>query len=292
MTSLDEVTPLAEVTEAALYGSGYANPQQAESAGERWRSVLQVSFARLNIGVDFYERVHDLMGRASDEWLAQLSQEHGRRVVNDQPGVVTYEEPRPLFVSGKAEGVVRPSTRRAAGTFAAADGLRDLEVSELDRLAFEVYAASFYQPSADARLLLAIMAVESLIEPLPRPPAVQEFVDDMMRQVRDSGLPKDQISSLIGSMKWLRNESIGQAGRRVVSVLGERKYHGMSPAKFFTKCYELRSALVHGDQTRPNLQEVDVHASVLQSMVGELLGRRLLHVTEESLAAQEEQGDP
>lgn len=290
IVAVDEVTAIAEASDASLLGAGYATEQEAVAAGNRWRAVMQVAFARLNIGVDFHERSPELAGGFSDYALAALAEEHARPVVNDRPGVIVYEEPRPIFASATASAVVMPSMRRAAGTFAAARDLVDLDLVEAEHLAFELYAASFFQPSADARLLMAMMAIEALIDPEPRAPQVRSLVEDLIEQVRGSGLPHEQVSSLVGSMSWLLSESIGQAGRRVVSVLGDRKYHGMRPARFFTKCYELRSALVHGHLTRPERMEVDVHASYLQMMVGELLGRRVLHVTEEWLAERESDG--
>jgi hypothetical protein len=153
-----------------------------------------------------------------------------------------------------------------------------------------LYAASFFQPSADARLMMAMMAIETLIDPQPREPDVRRFVESLVATVRKSGLPEHQINSLASSMNWLLSESIGQAGRRLVSILSPRQYLGQSPANFFTKCYKLRSDLVHGNLPRPDRGDVDSHASLLQSMVGELLGRRVIHVTEEWLAEQESEG--
>jgi hypothetical protein len=97
-----------------------------------------------------------------------------------------FEEPRPLFTAIKAEGVVKPSMRRAAGTFAAAREMVSLEVTENERLAFELYAASFFQPSADARLLLAMMAIETLIDLPPREAEVRDVVQSLIEQVRKS----------------------------------------------------------------------------------------------------------
>lgn len=286
--ALDHVTPLSETSEAVLLGTGYATEQEASANGGRWLDILQVALARLNIGADFHERSPELASAFSDYGLAILTAESEHPVLNDRPGVIVYEEPRPLFASSKAEAVVRPSLRRATATFKAASQLVDLRVTERRRLSFQLFAASFFQPSADARLLMAMMAVETLIEPQPRPRQVQELVESLMDQIKRSGLPNSQVSSLLGSMNWMLDESIGQAGRRLVSILGSRQYNGMPPAKFFTKCYHLRSALVHGHLARPEMMEVDVHASVLQMMVGELLGGELLHVTEEWLTERED----
>jgi hypothetical protein len=282
IASVDQETALSHAGEAVLSGRGFSSSEEAGAAGQRWRDIAHVAFARLNIGVDFRERSL-VRGGLSDDALEMLSKEHGVRVINDRPGVITFEEPSPLVASVKADAQVMPSKRRAAGTFAAARDLDDLDVGAHERLAFDLYAASFFQPSAEGRLLTAMMAIETLIEREPRPDQVRGLVDDLIRQVKEADLPDSQISSLVGAIKDLRNESIGQAGRRLVSVLSPREYFGMPPDKLFSRCYTLRSALVHGRRERPALAEIDPYAASLQMMVGELLGRRLIHVTEEWL---------
>jgi hypothetical protein len=50
----------------------------------------------------------------------------------------------------------------------------------------------------------------------------------------------------------------------------------MTPAAFFTRCYEMRSALTHGHLPRPDRGDVDVLAANLEIFVGDLLAGRLL----------------
>lgn len=286
MRSLKEAEPLIEATNAALFGIGYPSAGEAQAAGSRWRSILHVAFARLNMGVDFGDRSPAFEGGLSDFGIAMLSDQYGQQVMNDRPGVLVYGDPKPLFFSSSAIARVLPSRRRAEGTFLEAARLEGLDVTQAERLAFELYGASFFETQADARLLMVMMALETLMEPRPRAPETQALVRDLIRQVKGSDLPTSEVSSIVGSLKWLESESIGQAGRRLVSVLGGRRYMDMEPAKFFTKCYTLRSALVHGHLQRPSRMDVDIAASNLQMLTGELLGRRLLHVTEEWLVEQ------
>ncbi len=68
----------------------------------------------------------------------------------------------------------------------------------------------------------------------------------------------------------------GQAGRRLARTLEPRRYMDLSPSKFFTRCYEMRSALVHGHVPRPTMIEVDLLAANLTVFVGHLLSGELL----------------
>lgn len=91
-------------------------------------------------------------------------------------------------------------------------------------------------------------------------------------------LKDDEIRSIDGTLQYLRNASIGQAGRKLASRLGARTYAGKNPESFFSECYDLRSALVHGGHPRPSRSEVDHLAAPLESFVGDLLGIELLDI--------------
>jgi hypothetical protein len=98
----------------------------------------------------------------------------------------------------------------------------------------------------------------------------------LIAETRDSGLPKSEIESITRSLGWLLDQSIGQAGRGLVTVLGDRSYEGERPKEFFTKCYELRSSLVHGEYPRPTRQEVEARVGSLELFVRDLLSVELL----------------
>jgi hypothetical protein len=51
---------------------------------------------------------------------------------------------------------------------------------------------------------------------------------------------------------------------------------GMTPKKFFTECYEMRSRLVHGRLPRPDHMEIGKVAASLELFVGHLLSSSLL----------------
>jgi hypothetical protein len=53
-----------------------------------------------------------------------------------------------------------------------------------------------------------------------------------------------------------------------------------SASTFFTRCYELRSQLVHGHFPRPASGEVGTRAASLEGFVGDVLGASLLDVAD------------
>lgn len=64
---------------------------------------------------------------------------------------------------------------------------------------------------------------------------------------------------------------MGTAGRRLADRLGSRNYDGMSARLFFSKCYGVRGALVHGHVPRPAHDDVGLLAAQLGLFVGHLI---------------------
>ena len=121
---------------------------------------------------------------------------------------------------------------------------------------------------------MLVMAIEALVETEAREATVVAHVDDLISRTQAATLPANEIDSTVGSLRWLREESINQAGRRLVSVRVPRIYGALEPQKFFTKCYKLRSRLVHGTQPTPSQDEVEApQLGPLRDMVSDLLQR-------------------
>ncbi len=265
------IQPLNEANCAALTGYGYATEGDATEGGERWRDWMTVALACANVGVDFGDRAGS--GGFTTYGLRAATDSAGRSVFNDIHGLMTYEYvPRPLFARAGAVGLrITPPHARLADALDRAIKA-SVRLTPRQRLAYDLYGASFSESNADARFLMLMMAVETLIEPASRSADSVALVNDLITTVRDSGLSEREIASMTGALKWLRSESIGQAGRRLAVQLGDRQYGGESPEGFFNSCYDLRSKLVHGASPRPARDAVGRRAANLEHFVSHLLG--------------------
>jgi hypothetical protein len=259
-----------------LVGRGYASGHAAEDAGHRWRGLFERSAALLQLGADFGDRAGG--GGLGAEYQEQLEAQAGRPVIYNNYGLHVFKEsPWPMFVAmdaGLATGAATDILIAAAETAR----LLGVDVSERERLAYDLYAASFFQRGPDARYLMLMAALEALIEPQPRPTASIEHVEHLIQLTRDSALPDGEVRSIEGSLKWLKEESIGQAGRRLVERLGDRRYMDGSEtaSEFFRRCYTLRSNLVHGSVPRPSEDDIGARAANLEVFVGHLISGELL----------------
>jgi len=215
----------------ALVGRPYASEALALAAGARWRDVLAKALASLNIGADFGERA--VTGVVTEAGLAALTEERGGRFVNDVHGLMAFEcDPWPTFVSVSADAVAGRQEARVLDAIAKAAHI-EAAVSDRERLAYDLYSASFFEASADARFMMLMMAVETLIELRARPSEVIAHVDQLLAATRAADIPKNEKESVEGASRWLRNQSIGQGGRELARQLGERRYMGTTRSGSF-----------------------------------------------------------
>lgn len=254
-------------------GSGFISVEQAEAAGQRWTPLLQRAFARLGIGADLGQRrlLDGAALRRSADGPTISDEIPDMQFLVDLPGLTVYSsEPRPVFSQVSSHSHIAQAGQVLASAIADVEA-EDAAMSELEQTAFELYSSSFSNVSSDARFIVLMMALETLIEPQPREVAVVTHVDSMIELTRHADLPDAQKQSLLGSLEYMRLDSIGQAGRRLAATLGERHYADMPAVRFFTHCYTLRSRLVHGAHPRPSQQEIDDLAPDLQRMAADLL---------------------
>lgn len=262
----------------ALLCKGYATEQDAQAAGARWRTTLQKAFARTNVPADFGDRAAiEVVTRAGIE---MLEAQHGVRVLNDVHGVMVFEcEPWPRFAKVETNFVVGRLSDKVVTAIEAAATLNPAS-DERESVAFDLFSASFAvsEGSSDARFAMLMMALETLLEAKPRSPESLAHVDRLIAETKSAAIEEGEKASMLGSLQYLRQESIGQSGRRLAAGLGTRTYLELAPEAFFSRCYTLRSRLVHGHHPRPSRAEVERYVGALEQFVRDVLSRELLDI--------------
>jgi hypothetical protein len=274
--------PLKEAQHFVLFGMGFATEAAAKSAGEAYELVLMVALARVRVGADFGYRA--AKGSFTSEGLKWLEQQPNERILNDVHGLMVYTaDPKPRFALAKAN-VLRGASKEAfLHAFKAAE-IAEPRISDRDRLAFSLFNASFFQPTADSRFLLLVMSVEALIELAPRSAESQSHVKSLIATTKAALIPTEERESMLGAIRWLSKESINQAGRRLVTArLGVRQYEGRTASDFFSHVYQMRSNLVHGNLPYPTFEMVGAAAAPLEVFVSELLTAPILGLPEQEI---------
>jgi len=275
LSSGSKSTSIRDAEILYLRCGGWSSETEAIAAAERYGSAFLRSLARLRIGVDEGNRGPSGGGLAP-EVIRRLHDEQGARVINDRWGLMVYEtDPQPLFSSSSADvGRLSPARHFRRVFESALEGVEPL--SDRERLSLDLFNASFFQVSADARLLMLMMAIEALLDPASRGAASVEHVDQLVALTQSNGsLDESEKASMAGILRLVRRESIRQTGVKLVDQLGDRTYMDMAPAKFFDHCYGIRSSLVHGVCPLPSHGEVSHAAAVLETMVSDLLAGHL-----------------
>ena len=264
----------------ALVGEGYRSDRDAWEAGSRIQDILVLALAKLRIGANFGNRapIHGQYIKTQFTPEGLQSTQHllkDERHLNDDPGLSVYlSVPRPKFISYTPLVLIAKELDNLKNTFVSVL-TRGRPPTPRERVALELFFASFFQSSADVRFLLLVMAVEALIEPRPKSTEAVAYIDDFITEIKYSEIIESEKSSLIGSLKYIRDELINQAGKRLAErILGDALYDGRCAPVFFSHCYDLRSKLVHGKT--PSLEEISRMGAHLEVFVSDLLTIPLL----------------
>jgi len=263
--------PIKDAPRLILTGTGYDSEAEAMVAGELWRGRLMRAFAMLSIGADFGDEYRP-SGGASPFGLAVMGR--GKKVLNDPPKLWAYEagDEEPLFiVSNPIIGWVSSPHERLEG--ALADVVASGGLSQIRQVSYGLYSGSFGL-APEPRFAMLMMAFESLLTLKSRSAETQAHVRSMMVATRAKELPVSEVQSICGSLQWLLNQSISQAGRELARSLGPRDYlRSEAPEKFFTKCYDVRSRLLHGKHPIPTPEVLGQLAAPLERLVAELIAQ-------------------
>jgi hypothetical protein len=223
----------------ALTSSRMPTADAARRVGESAQmSLVRIALNR-GFGVSFAARVPP--GMIFDAGLQMLAGP-GETVLRDQIGLQVYEDAGAVRFASL--NPVRPLVTSQATNVFAQWHEEAAFVSEFDArvaLAFDLLSSSRSESSTRARFLLLVMAVEALLDSLPRPENEVALIASFQKQVSATTLSDDSKARLISAIGNLKSESIGKAAQALMERLG-----GSEAAALFKRCYRLRSSLVHG----------------------------------------------
>lgn len=258
---------IKESKQLVTVGCGYKTPEDAYAAGVLTQDRLILAFAKLRFPADFGTRA--AKGSLTIEGQKWLKKGTPRvRSLNDVHGLQVYEtDPQPKFLAVAAEMRIILSKERTIAVLKEAFAI-ELNLNEKRRLAFELFSASSFVGYVDARFMLLMMAVETLIVPDLRAPKEVQLLDDLINMVTKSTVEnKETIGNAI---RGLRRESIRAAGRRLAANLGDL-YDDQLSTEFFNQCYKIRNQLVHGHTPRPTFEDVNRINAQLERFAADMI---------------------
>jgi len=263
-------TPIKNHNRAAILGGPFASGEQARTAAEKSKLALLYWAIDQRLGIDFGDGKQ--RSGPTKAGLAMLQKQHGCPVRNDIHGIDVYEHVNKLqFVNFNAKETVGKYPPNLMSTFQR-EYLNSRQLTEKQLLASEIYASSFFDVSARSRFITLVTAIEALLEPLKRSDEVQALVTELEATTQRSMIDEPTKASIIGSLGWVRYQSIGQAGRTLARrLLPDEFFDGQSSVDFFTRCYDLRSQILHRGTIPEESVDIGQLANVMETFVAHLL---------------------
>jgi hypothetical protein len=228
-----------------VQGKGYDSAAVAKTEGHRIKDALMLTFAKHSVGVDFSMK----NGTVMKEPLKTLENSIGKKAFYQWDGyVLVFEDGHEVpFITVNVNAKAAVPSDMFVKTFTASLTLSP-SLSEREQLAYRVFNIALFQPDIIARFLHLIMVTEVLSDYAPRSEEAVAHVEMLIESTKNCHtLKKEDADSMVGALHWLKQESIRQAGKRLVAErLGDLMYASMNATKYFSECYDLRSSLVHG----------------------------------------------
>lgn len=263
--------PIKGQKSLALVGSGYSSEEEAANQAAGARDALIVTFARLGVGAAVGSGNR---GGVSNYVQKGVLKATGHPVVNATDDVLIFDAGTPPLITRGNNATltmgIQPDRIRLVFKEALA---RRVSLSERERVAYDLWAASFFESNERARFLSLVIAVEALLTLEARPPKALQCVNDFVEQTKSATrLTEKEKKSLLGSLSNLRQESIRSAARRFVGErLGDREFMGTAASDFFITCYDVRSQIVHEGQPKDPTIRIGSLAANMEVLVGRVL---------------------
>lgn len=268
---------LKEASWHLLKGEGYETEEEALEAGERFREILQY-YPVIKRGIHVDVGDDEPTGQASDplkEGVKKRAKERGKQVEIYDPvhGLDVYpEQPQPVVWDMHFEATVEqppgPNSKEIIPDLYESD----LDMDERSSLACSLYSAAQIEESSRATFLFLVTAIESLLDLAEKSEDAVSLVEGFIEEVKQSSLDSKERDSLLGSLGWLKKESITQTGMQIVEDhLEGREYDGIEAGEFFRKCYGIRSDLLHKGRPDDASVRIPSLANTLDDLVADLL---------------------
>jgi hypothetical protein len=280
-------TPIKDHNQAAVLGGPYTLKDQARVAAEKSKCALLYWAIDQRLGIDFGDGKQ--RSGFTKAGLAMLQKQQGCPVRNDVHGIDVYEHVEKLkFVRGDVKATVGKSPLRLIDTFQR-EYLHTRHLTEKQVLASEIYASSFFDISSRSRFITLVTAVEALLERPKRPGVVEELVKEFKAKTQLSNVNEQTKKSIIDSLGDLKRESITKAGRTLAGrLIPNELFDGQSSANFFTRCYKLRSQILHRGKAEDGLVDILDLANVMEGFVAKLLLAALHSVPRQDTGADDD----
>jgi len=245
LTARDADT-LAKAKRFHIEGRGFPSEEAARSVGERLRLRLRVLNSLLGLGITV-PVVDSRRAAVADAVKEKVLRETGGVIVDTIEGLAVISDDPDHFEQVVAGGAsVYPSDSAYVLTALAVVWPVEMQLDERAEDALEILGVATTELSPRAKFLTTYLALERMIDRLPRSEAAQKLIEELQYRVQESALDDGDKKSLVSSLGNLREQSFRTALFALVARLNPPPtIDGMPARKFLSECVDIRNTIAH-----------------------------------------------
>ena len=237
---------LAKAKRFHIEGRGFPSEEAARSVGERLRLRLRVLNSLLGLGITV-PVVDSRRAAVADAIKEKVLRETGGVIVDTVEGLAVISDDPDHFEQVVAGGAsVYPSDPAYVLTALAVVWPVEMQLDERAEDALEILGVATTELSPRAKFLTTYLALERMIDRLPRSEAAQKLIEELQDRVQESALDDGDKKSLVSSLGNLREQSFRTALFALVARLNPLPtIDGMPARKFLSECVDIRNTIAH-----------------------------------------------
>jgi hypothetical protein len=250
---------IREAENLVISGNGFRLREEAERCGKRVKNSILLCGPILRMGFDIgKDKASFLIGNH----LKEKGKELGFNIIEDTHGLCIFEEDLKVRVfSSKSSVSISTPLKLLMEKFNHIYGM-DINLSNKETLALELYNMSFFESSLRARFVTLISAIEALCKRFKRSNEVIKHLDNLIDITRNSSLFKFDKKSIINN---IRTESISESCRQLV-----KKNLGIDREAEFINYYKIRNQISHNGAPHKGIN-LGTEILGLESLISNLL---------------------
>jgi len=245
LTARDADT-LAKATRFHIEGRGFPNEEAARSVGERLRLRLRVLNSLLGLGITV-PAVESRRASVADAVKENVLRETGGVIIDTIEGMaVISDDPNHFEEVSAGRASVYPSDPAYVLKALAVMWPLEMQLDERADDALQILSIATTELSPRAKFLTTYLALERMIDRLPRSEGAQKLIEELQEQVQKSALDDRDKKTLVSSLGDLRKQSFGTALFALVERINPPPtIHGMPGRTFLSECVGVRNRIAH-----------------------------------------------
>jgi hypothetical protein len=260
-----------ESTKFIIVSGGYDSEEIALTSAKEIKKAVLCFGTKYRLGVDVGKDKAN--GGFSKYVKDKILVEHGLKIIDNVHGISVYTEDYPTsYVTLAGVGLLNPRQN----VYFAEEVCKLIPIAnivdEKIRLGMELLTSSYFESSTRSRFVTLVFSAESIANPEKRSDSSIALVNELLTSVKTSKINSQERDSLLGSLSWLKNDSISQCLRKMTNkYLPNKIYGGLKSDKFISKCYEARSTLVHNGAVDEKDYDIGILAADLEVYMTDML---------------------